>query len=285
MALNYSSISISKMKIPHTAVAAGLGLSSPDGSSESPRIVKVPSKAPNSAGVPLDNFVSFSVELSYFPDYAGNLTHPNTFSNNLLNNIASFSGSKPYIRVGGSSQDNALFVEKQEEALILNFGTPTADQPANLTFGPKFFESYHTWPDTSFIHGYNLKYNGTDDRAALLAQVPYACASLRNQLIGWELGNEADLYSVVFPGVNATLFPAARSSAWKESDYADSWREWSEAIDAAVEEHCPDLAASDDYWYAPSFANSPTLSSLDPVKAWQAGLGSDRDLKVFAAHQ
>jgi hypothetical protein len=273
------------MKIPHSAIAASLGLHTSDNSSKTQCVAKVPSKAPHGAGVPLDNFVSFSIELSYFPDYAGNLTHPNTFSNNLLDNIASFSGSKPYIRIGGSTQDNALFVENQQEALILNFATPTADQPANLTFGPKFFDSYQTWPGTSFTHGYNLKYNSTNDRAALLAQVPYACASLRNRLIGWELGNEADLYSVVFPGVNATLFPAARSSAWTESDYVDQWRDGSEAIETAVKEHCPDVAAAGDYWYAPSFADSPKLSALDPVRAWQAGLGSDRDLKVFAAHQ
>jgi len=273
------------MKIPHSAITAGLGLRSLSGSPGNECAVKIPTTAPHGAGVPLENFVSFSIELSYFPDYAGNLTHPNVFSNNLLDNIAVFSGSKPYIRVGGSSQDNALFVEDQEEALILNFATPTADQPANLTFGPKFFDSYHTWPDASFVHGFNLKYNTSDDRAALLAQVPYACASLRNQLIGWELGNEADLYAVVFPGVNATRFPAARSSSWKESDYAGQWREWSEAIDMAVQEYCPDVAAADDYWYAPSFADSPKLSALDPVKAWQAGLGSDRDLKVFAGHQ
>lgn len=273
------------MKIPHSAITASLGLRSPAGSPEDQCAIEIPSKAPHGAGVPLENFVSFSIEFSYFPDFAGNLTHPNTFSNNLLDNIASFSGSKPYIRVGGSSQDNALFVESQEEAVILNFATPTSDQPANLTFGPKFFDSYHTWPNTSFIHGFNLKLNSTEDRAALLAQVPYACASLRNQLIGWELGNEADLYSVVFPGVNATLFPAARSSSWNESEYVDQWREWSEAIDSAVEKYCPDVAAAGDYWYAPSFADSPALSSLDVVKAWEAGLGSDRDLEVFAGHQ
>jgi hypothetical protein len=270
------------MKIPHSAVAATLGLRSPDSSSTS---AKIPSKAPHGAGVPLDHFVSFSVEFSYFPDYAGNLTHPNTFSNNLLNNIASLSGSKPYVRVGGSSQDNALFVEDQKEAVILKFASPTADQPANLTFGPKYFDSYHTWPGTSFTHGYNLKYNSTSARAALLAQVPYACSSLRNHLVGWELGNEADFYPIVFPGINATLFPAARPSNYREPHYVAEWRHWTEAIDDAVKEHCPDVAAADDYWYAPSFADSPKLSVLDVVKAWEAGLGKDNDLKVFGAHQ
>ena len=125
------------MKIPHSAVAATLGLCPPYSLPNNRCSAKIPSKAPYGAGVPLDHFVSFSIELSCFPDYAGNLTHPKTFSNNLLDNIASFSGSKPYIRVGGSSPDNALFVEDQEEAIILNFATHTADQPANLTFWPQ----------------------------------------------------------------------------------------------------------------------------------------------------
>lgn len=273
------------MKIPHPALLSSLGLHWPRTSSGDQIAAIIPSQAPRGAGVPLDNFVSFSIEFSYFPDYAGNLTHPNTFSNNLLNNIASFSGSKPYIRVGGSSQDNALFVEKQQQEVVLNYVSSTADQPANLTFGPKFFDCYHTWPDTSFTHGYNLKFNGTDQRAALLDQVPYACASLRNQLVAWELGNEPDLYSVVFPGVNASLSPPYRSNSWKETEYVASWRKWTGAINSAVREHCPDIAANGNSWYAPSFANAPALSSLDPVKAWKAGLDSDRDLEVFAAHQ
>jgi hypothetical protein len=89
----------------------------------------------------------------------------------------------------------------------------------------------------------------------------------------------------VFPGINATLFPAARPSNYREPHYVAEWRHWTEAIDDAVKEHCPDVAAADDYWYAPSFADSPKLSVLDVVKAWEAGLGKDNDLKVFGAHQ
>jgi hypothetical protein len=49
-------------------------------------------------------FVSFSIEFAFFPDFAGNLGHPNTFSDTLLENIKEFSGTKPYIRVGGNTQ-------------------------------------------------------------------------------------------------------------------------------------------------------------------------------------
>lgn len=70
-------------------------------------IISVKSAAPSGAGVPLEAFVSFSIEFSSFPDFAGNTSHPNTFSNNLLNNIGNYTGTKPYIRVGGNTQDYA----------------------------------------------------------------------------------------------------------------------------------------------------------------------------------
>lgn len=66
--------------------------------------IKVSAQAPAGAGVPLEAFVSYSIELAYFPDYAGNISYPNDFSNNLLNNIGNLTGTKPFIRVGGNTQ-------------------------------------------------------------------------------------------------------------------------------------------------------------------------------------
>lgn len=69
--------------------------------------IAVDTASPLKAGVPLEAFVSFSIEFSSFPDFAGNASHPNTFSNNLLNNLGNLTGTKPYIRVGGNTQDYA----------------------------------------------------------------------------------------------------------------------------------------------------------------------------------
>lgn len=49
-------------------------------------------------------FVSYSIEFSSFPDFAGNKSQPNEFSYNLLKNLKSLQGSFPYIRVGGNTQ-------------------------------------------------------------------------------------------------------------------------------------------------------------------------------------
>lgn len=47
---------------------------------------------------------SFSLEFSYFPDFAGNRSHPNGFTTTLLGNLRDITGTPPVIRVGGTTQ-------------------------------------------------------------------------------------------------------------------------------------------------------------------------------------
>lgn len=56
---------------------------------------------PASAGKPLlESFITYSLELFYLPDFTGNLSTPNTFTDALLSNLAALTGLKPHIRVG-----------------------------------------------------------------------------------------------------------------------------------------------------------------------------------------
>ena len=67
--------------------------------------VFVPSSPPAGASAPIpEAFVSLSVEFGSFPTYAGNKTAPNQLTGNLLDNIAKYQGTRPYIRVGGTTQ-------------------------------------------------------------------------------------------------------------------------------------------------------------------------------------
>lgn len=82
--------------------------------------IPVSTESPADAKTPWQNFVSFSIEASSFPDFAGtlpstpivlsvadlvgNLSTPNDFSYNLLKNIREFAGIYPVIRVGGNTQ-------------------------------------------------------------------------------------------------------------------------------------------------------------------------------------
>ena len=135
----------------------------------------------------LESFVSFSIEFAFFPDYAGNSTNPNTFSYNLLSNLGNLQGTNPYIRVGGNTQDYALYNARLPTATygIYNL-SKSADYPTTLSIGPSFFDSYSTWPDTKFIHGFNLAKNGSVGLSSLLTTTSLACEALEGgKLLHW----------------------------------------------------------------------------------------------------
>ena len=241
-------------------------------------IVSLASSPPTNVGIPLESFVAYSIEFSSFPDFAGNVSAPNTFSNNLLNNLANLQGTKPHVRVGGNTQDYAIFNKSLDVASIgIVDPSRSPDYPTTLTIGPSYFESYETWPDVKFVHGFNLGKNSSTARQALLDSVPYACEALREKLLFWELGNEPDLYKTSAQG-------PARPRNWTEQDYVNEWHTWTRAIKLEMEKACPELAEDDKYrYYAPSFGG--TSNSLDPLRTWQAGLDDDQDIGVISSHK
>jgi hypothetical protein len=177
----------------------------------------------------------------------------------LLNNLAYFTGSKPHIRVGGNTQDFAIFNESQKDATIGSFNPAISeDYPTTLSFGPSFFESYQTWSGVQFVHGFNLGRNSTAARKALLESVPHACKALSDgRLLHWELGNEPDLY-------NVTRITAVRPPTWGEDDYVEEWQHWSTAINSALKQACPELSVS---YYAPSFAGTSNSEYCEGERA------------------
>ncbi|KAI1496008.1 hypothetical protein F5X99DRAFT_425265 [Biscogniauxia marginata] len=228
---------------------------------------------------PLDGFVSYSIEFSSFPDFAGNKSHPNEFSNNLLDNIGNLTGTKPYIRVGGNTQDFAIYNPDLTIALNGTYNlSRSADYPTTIEIGPSFFESYTTWPDVKFSHGFNLGGNNDSRRWDTLIQtVPLACKALgKDRLYLWEYGNEPDLFST-----NAQS--PVRSLEWNESDYVAEWLNGTRAIKRLLQEHCPELVSNDTYGYlAPSFAG--TDFHLKAPIAWADGLNEDENIKYFVSH-
>lgn len=243
-------------------------------------VISIRSSPPSGAGVPLEGFVSYSIEFSSFIDFAGNTSDPNVFSDNLLNNIGRISGTKPYIRVGGNTQDYAIFNKSQTEPFIGIYNTEISpDYPTTITIGPGFFDSYHTWPGTRYVHGFNLGRNSSTARQGLIDSAPYACKALENgRLLHWELGNEPDLYKSSAQG-------PVRPPTWNEQDYVDEWLKYSREIRAAVKLACPELATGAAYkYYAPSFAGAGT-NSLDPIVTWRDGLDTDKDIAIISTHK
>ena len=155
----------------------------------------------------------------------------------------------------------------------------STDYPTILTFGPPFFESYTTWPDTRFSHGFNLGRNSSSARAALLDSVSYACEALGqdDRLSVWELGNEPDLFKTSAQGI-------VRPANWTEQSYVDEWLYWTGRIEEALAGNCSNLTTAEEYLYmAPSFAG--TGNSLDPIRTWKDGLNNNRDIEYISSHK
>lgn len=213
----------------------------------------------------------------------GNLSAPNTFSNNLLNNIGNLTGTKPYLRVGGNTQDYAIYNASLPTSTygIIN-PARSEDYPTTLYIGPSYFESYATFPDTKYLHGFNLGLGGNNSHpegwSTLLETAALACKSLEGgKLLWWEYGNEPDLYSTSAQG-------AVRPSDWNETMYVSQWLNGTRAIKEVVANVCPDMISGDQYGYmAPSFAG--VSNHLNPVTTWRDGLDADEDVKVFSSHK
>ncbi|KAK0618177.1 hypothetical protein B0T17DRAFT_618803 [Bombardia bombarda] len=227
-----------------------------------------------------DGYVSYSIELSSFPEFAGNNSHPNTFSDTLLNNIGNIIGTKPYVRVGGNTQDYALYNASLPYALNGTVNPARSpDYPTTIYIGPSFFESYNTFPGVKFTHGFNLGLGGnrSDGWQTLLDTVPLACQALSGgKLLWWEYGNEPDLFSTSSQG-------PVRPSTWNETTYVAQWLNGTRAIKSLIEEHCPDLATNDTYGYfAPSFGG--VGNRLKAQITWADGMNTDGDVKLFSTH-
>jgi len=241
--------------------------------------VEVPTDCADDGGIPMEAPLSYSIEFSSFVDYAGNSSAPNDFSNNLLNNLGNLTGSKPFIRVGGNTQDYALFDASLPVAQVgIVIPSVSPDYPRNLTIGPLFYDSFNTWPDTKYIYGFNLADNTTLGRQFLLNTAQYACKTLANgKLAYWELGNEPDLYSTSAQGPRRPL-------SWHEADYVREWLNGTRTIHSTIAQYCPSLASNNSFkFYAPSFAGT-SANHLNPITTWLDGLDTDKDIGIISSH-
>ncbi|KAK4231827.1 Beta-glucuronidase [Podospora fimiseda] len=224
-------------------------------------------------------YVSYSIEFSSFPDFAGNNSNPNTFSNNLLDNIKHITGVKPYIRVGGNTQDYALYDASLPIALNGTFDPKRSeDYPTTIFIGPSYFESYNTFRGVKYSHGFNLGLGGNNSAGwqTLLDTVPLACKALSGKLYLWGYGNEPDLFSTSAQG-------PVRPITWNEREYVWQWLNGTRVIKTLIQEHCPELATEENYGYlAPSHAG--VGNRLKAPAAWAAGVNTDKNVKLFSTH-
>jgi hypothetical protein len=190
-------------------------------------------------------------------------------------------GTKPHIRVGGNTQDYALYNASLKEAINGTYNLArSADYPTTIYIGPSFFESYRTWPNTKFSHGFNLGLgaNNTAGWETLLETVPLACKALSGgKLLVWEYGNEPDLFSTSSQG-------PVRPPSWNEQTYVSQWLNGTRAIKSQLAKACPEMTSNATYGYmSPSFAG--TNNHLKAATAFADNLDADGDIKLISIHK
>ncbi|KAH8801732.1 hypothetical protein F5884DRAFT_889825 [Xylogone sp. PMI_703] len=184
------------------------------------RTLQVPNSPPQGHQIVDGNFQSYSIEFSYMLDFAGNHSHPNKFSYQMLKNLYDISGAYPIIRAGGTTQNRATFVENQTEALIAKFSASSPDQPSSLTIGPAWVESFQQFPKgTKYIYGLNF-FDGQAGLNQTLLEAAAAYHGIGSDLYAFEIGNEVDGWPC----------GSRRPCNWTIESYVDQWLEFSSAI-------------------------------------------------------
>ncbi|OJJ02013.1 hypothetical protein ASPVEDRAFT_131611 [Aspergillus versicolor CBS 583.65] len=186
---------------------------------EEPVSLSIPSTAAPGHQTLDANFLSYSIEFSYMLDYAGNNSHPNEFSKQLLENIHDISGAYPIIRAGGSTSNRAVFLSNQSEALVQEFGSDP-DQPKSLSIGPAWMESFQQFPkDTQYIYGLNF-YDGDSGLEKTVSEAAAAYKEIGSHIYAFEIGNE----------VNGFQCSSRRDCDYTVASYADQFKEYAAAI-------------------------------------------------------
>jgi hypothetical protein len=163
-------------------------------------------------------------------------------------------------------RDRAIYDPNLSEPLA---SSCDADPSAILCIGDSFFDSYGTFPNTKYSHGFNLAANNASGAATLTATVPLACKALEGGLLNvWEYGNEPDLYRGKW-----------RSSTWSSSNYVSEWESGTNTIASLLKQHCPDLANG---YMAPS-VSSPG-SALSPPSIFADGIDSSKEVAQISVH-
>jgi hypothetical protein len=82
------------------------------------------------------------------------LRNPNLFSKQVVQNLYDISGAYPIFRIGGSTQNSAVYYPNQTEAIIDPFDSVASDQPSYSMIGPAFMQSFQQFPKgTQYIYG------------------------------------------------------------------------------------------------------------------------------------
>jgi hypothetical protein len=110
----------------------------------------------------------------------------------MLQNLKDISGAAVPVRIGGTTANHAIWAPNQKEAIVQNFATPGADQPANSTWGPAYLESFKTFPKgTKYTVGVTFD-SGSDGEENTVTEAKAFYDGIGEDLFAMEVGNEFD---------------------------------------------------------------------------------------------
>jgi hypothetical protein len=171
-------------------------------------------QVPASASLPIDNsYLSLMIDSQFWPDYGGNKSHPNTFTNALVANLAGKKGSPLEIRVGGTSGDNVVYNSSQAKAIKIIRKDPSGIGLRDLrSLGPAWLEAFQTILDTGYVLEVPLQTQNLSSSIEYAKAVVPAIGSANLNAV--EVGNEPDLYV----------------EGYKPVQYVNQFIEWSKAV-------------------------------------------------------
>ena len=159
----------------------------------------------------------------------------------MLQNLKDISGAAVPVRVGGTTANHAIWAPDQEEAIIQNFATPGADQPANVTWGPNYLQSFKVFPKgTKYTIGVTFD-SGKRGEDNSVAEAEAFYNGIGKDLFAIEVGNEFDgTFQSMRANENISLtsilaFPVDRNvTTWSITQYVPEWVSRTSAIASRV---------------------------------------------------
>lgn len=110
----------------------------------------------------------------------------------MLQNLKDITGSATHVRVGGTTANHATWIPDQKQAIIQNYAVPGADQPANVTMGPSYLESFKTFPKgTLYTMGLTFD-SGSIGEEKTVQEATAFYNGIGDDLFALEVGNEFD---------------------------------------------------------------------------------------------
>lgn len=140
--------------------------------------VCIPSRISSDAGGPKKS----SFEFFAFPSYSTNVTA----TTQCLSNWQALTGTWPPIRIGGTTQDRALYDPTTSAYVVYTVASAT-DAPASLTYGSSFMTLAGKYGGSAVL-GLD---RGKDNITNTIAAAKVAVSEMSN-LLAIELGNEPE---------------------------------------------------------------------------------------------